>query len=520
MNFRLLPHCVAGLVDSRSLRLIFVIRSSISAFCLWSLWAVPLFADHVSYRDSSGQKIDTEARIVASEQGVSILELASGEYRLIATPAILDRRPQEGPHILTSSELCEQLCSQFPTGRTRSLTLDQYAVVVILGTSLEKRHETRVQSILNKATRFMKNVETVYGNFCKQAKLNVQPPRLPLGMLIFETERDFDEYAGKVTGRGVSSAATISGFYSGLTNLLAIRLSECLTFEVPAHEAIHQQSYNRGTFQRLAPIPHWLDEGMATGFETIGAKISGSPFRISTRYARQALDSDALSWNRMLAEDAVFLGDVLAGEAYGQAWGLHWLLVTKHKKGYLKYLQVMAAKTPLQKETADVRLRDFTEAFNKTPDEIEPEFLPVLNSAYQNVKARKQERDHNPSPGTLHLNSGLAEIEVVGEQSPLPSGRLFVRGRLRNASPIRPMSYYVFVETDTGSYTAWHLPEVPVDEVVELGQKPVDRRQTGLPSFVPGTSFSIKVRSTTPDSPEAEAWKRGEFPHPGLLNNH
>lgn len=473
-----------------------------------TLTASIAWGDELRLRDSQEGDSTLEARIVMSERGATLIELDTGEYRLLPNGAILDRKPKEGPDPMTAAELSAHLCRKFPAGLTRSMELGQYSVVVVLGSPLKKAHEPRVKGILTRATKFLKNVETVYGSFCKQTGLAAESPRLPLGMLIFETERDFDEYAGVVTGRGATGTGSISGFYSGLTNLLAMRLSECLSFEVPAHEAMHQQSYNRGTFQRLAPIPHWLDEGLATGFETIGAKINGSPYRISTRYARQALDSNDVSWDEMLAHDEIFLGDVLAGEAYGQAWGLHWLLLTKHKQEYARYARSMAAKRPLQEDSPEIRLRDFQDAFGKPPNEFESEFLPTLNAKY--AKFRKLEVEHNPSPGVLVVNDGLADVEVIAERAPGPLGHLTVKGRLRNTSPIRPMSYRVSVRTDSGQESEWYFEEVPMNEIVELEERAAANFAVGPGGFRNPSSFSVQVRSTPPDSREGESWK-GKF---------
>ena len=77
----------------------------------------------------------------------------------------------------------------------------------------------------------------------------------------------------------------MGGFYSPQTNFLAVRLDECRTYEVVLHEAIHQQTYNRELFHRLAAVPTWFQEGIATGFESSQGKISVGPGKISMRYA-------------------------------------------------------------------------------------------------------------------------------------------------------------------------------------------------------------------------------------------
>lgn len=491
-------------------RLRFALFSPIAVLATLIGLPITLHADQLRLIESNGNRVTVNARVVTSEQGVTVIELNTGEYRLIPNGAILDRKPTDDPVPMTAAELAAHLCKKFPDGLTRSMDLDGYAVVIVLGSPLTKSREPRVKAILTKAVKFLKNVDSVYSAYCRKTGLSAETSRLPLGMLVFETERDFEVYASESTGQGSLDTIRLSGFYSGLTNLLAIRLSECLTYEVPAHEAMHQQSYNRGTFQRLASIPRWFDEGLATGFETVGAKISGSPFKISTRYARQALDTDDISWEDMLKTDGIFMGNVLSGEAYGQAWGLHWLLLTRYRNGYSEYLKLLAAKRPLVRDSAEERTRDFVQAFGKSPTEIEREFVPLLNARYE--KSRKIEIEPRQVPGTLIVNDGLADVEVHAERSPNFAGILRVSGRLRNTSPIRPMSFYVCVEADSGERGEWFLPEVQINQIVEL--QPLSARPSTrwTSQFIPSDSFTVRVHSTTPESAEALNWKQGRYP--------
>ncbi|MFO1020536.1 MAG: DUF1570 domain-containing protein [Planctomycetales bacterium] len=324
---------------------------SLTSLLVFSLTASFAWSDHWKFRNEQGEVEELDARLVCSDRGVHVLELPSGTYRLIPQPLVESREAKDGPAPLTAEQLAAEMAKDYPAELIRKKATKTYAVVVVLGHKLPKTGEARVQTVLSKAATFMGNSEAVFGNFCKQAKLEAQPSRLPLGMLIFETDADFEKYAARITKGTKLRTRQISGFYSGLTNLLALRLSECNTFEVPAHEAIHQQTYNRGLFHRLAPVPHWFDEGLATGFETVSGKINSSPFKISTRYALQALDDqqEDLGWTKLMQDDSVFGGGGLIGKAYGQAWGLHWLLLTKHKSGYSRYVKLLTEKTPLRR---------------------------------------------------------------------------------------------------------------------------------------------------------------------------
>src|SRR5690606_20563232 len=150
----------------------------------------------------------------------------------------------------------------------------------------------------------------------------------------------------EVAGGQTLAAENMAGVYSPLTNWVAIRIGECRSFQVPLHEAIHQQVYNRGLLQRLADVPVWLNEGLANGFENDGERINIGPTRISATYARQVPQADTLGWEQVFADDAVFHGDVLSGEAYVHSWSMHWLLVTQHRLAYARYVRLLGQLAP------------------------------------------------------------------------------------------------------------------------------------------------------------------------------
>jgi hypothetical protein len=358
----------------------------------------------------------------------------------------------------------------------------------------------------------MKNVDAAFTGFLKDVKIPAQAPTHPLVVLIFETEDGFENYARKTTGGRGLSAENLAGFYSKLSNHLAIRLAECRSFDVPLHEAIHQLVYNRGVFQRLAPIPAWFDEGIATGFEGNQGKVSIGPTKISPRYARQALAARELTFEKMLTDDSSFRGDVLAGEAYGGAWGLHWLMVTKYRAQYGNYVRMLAAKAPLAQEESRQRLADFHEAFGKDLADIDKEFRPILDSGI-----KKQKVVLNPEkPAGYSLaqqNVGEVELTAVNRIDGAGQGRLEVQGKLTNVSPLRPMAFHVTVQTDAGTYCDWYVPSLDMQKSTPLELKYVVKQMRGSPGG-PSRAFVVKIRSAPPDSDTAAEWKRGRLPAP------
>ena len=70
------------------------------------------------------------------------------------------------------------------------------------------------------------------------------------------------KYAAAATSGDEDIARRVAGFYSKLTNILAIRLEECRTFDTPLHEAIHQQVYVRKILPRHGADPDVVRRGV------------------------------------------------------------------------------------------------------------------------------------------------------------------------------------------------------------------------------------------------------------------
>ena len=466
-------------------------------------------ADTFEYTDKAGQMATLDGELVASEQGFHLIQTADGAYHLVPQDTVQSRKPQEPPKPLTTQELAKQLQEKYTPELFRYDVLGQYMVGLVLAAPLPKSSETRCKQTLDRGTAFLKRVDTAFSQFLREAKLTSTPPKYPMVCLVFETDKQFDEYSAETTGRSTSgSSVVLAGFYSKLNNRLAIRLTECTNFETPFHEAIHQQVYNRGLLQRMAPVPAWFDEGIATGFEASKEKVTANPNKVSPRYARQALLTDNFSWEQMHADDRVFRGDVLVNEAYGQAWGLHWLLITKYKAEYQKYLKTLSAKTPLSEDTPDQRRQDFSGAFKKSLKEMEKEFPDVLT-----IAARKQKVSTEPPkpPGVSLTEAGMGKAEVFAVSV---NGDLQVEGKLQNLSPLRPMTFHVMVITDGGTYADWLIDNLDVQKIAPLPRQAVQRRLRNVQPTGVGRRFSVMIRSSPTESDEARAWKSGQLSPP------
>ena len=461
-------------------------------------------ADEFTLINQQGEEETLEAELMGSDKDWHALALPDGRYRVVQQAAVRKRVPKAGPAPMTGKEIALELEREYGSDKFRYDVLDSYVVGLVLSTPLPKTSEGRAKKVLDNATQFMKRVEKAFSTFLKEAGIESLKPRYPQVMLIFETDLEFDAYAEKITQQRGLQSAMIAGFYSPITNHLAIRLEECSNFETPFHEAIHQQVYNRGLLQRLAPVPQWFDEGIATGFEGNG-KIVTQPTKVSPRYARQALRTNRMTWDEMHADDTVFRTGESVSEAYGQAWGLHWLLVTKYRPEYKKYLKTLNDKPAMGNDTPSERMADFSAAFKKTLPEMEKEFPDTLQLA---AKKQKVSLDPAKPVGISLTESNLGKVTMTAVSV---NGTLRLEGKLENISPLRPMSFVVLVLVGDGTYSAWFQDKVGIQKTVPLEvQIPTERFPGADASGQPGT-YRVQVMSAPSDHPIAEKWreKRG-----------
>lgn len=354
---------------------------SLLRLCVMEL-ALPLsgmtslaFADEITVLDDRQQHVTIEARWVAEGKGAVALERRDGRWEAVPAERIVKRVPQETPPAYTPDELEQRVRQEFEEARLVTKTEAPFVIVLIAAKPFaDKKAVKRWSQPLQKAMKFLHGMQAGFLEFVADAEIETADMRFPLVVLIFEDDQEFDGYvAAQTEGQGLS-AEKIASFYDLLTNRLALRVRECKTFATPLHEAIHQQAHNRGVLARLAPVPAWFNEGLATAFEGDGEKLKSGPKALNKKYATLALNAKKISWTDIIREDKAFQGDILAGEAYAQAWSLHWWLYTRYRPEYRKLLQQYSALAPLTTVTAEERQTSFEETVGKTAESLRKEF--------------------------------------------------------------------------------------------------------------------------------------------------
>ena len=135
--------------------------------------------------------------------------------------------------------------------------------------------------------------------------------------------------------------------------------------------------YVRAILQRLAPIPTWFDEGLATGFEANAGKINVGPGKISFRYANQALESHGStgpSWSPATSRSAPPQVAALTARR-GDCMALGHPVQARVRD----LPAAVGQKKPLQAyRPQEQRRADFEQAFGDKLPEMQSQFQPLL----------------------------------------------------------------------------------------------------------------------------------------------
>jgi hypothetical protein len=199
---------------------------------------------------------------------------------------------------------------------------------------------------------------------------------------------------------------------------------------------------------------------------------------------------------------------VLAGEAYGQAWGLHWLLVTQYKQKYVQYVQLLAKKRTLEIDDAAQRVAQFENIVGVKIADLEKQFRRELA-----VALRRNNINLDAALSRRAPQQGLARYDIDVVRRDDMDGVLVADGTLTNLSPFRPMSFHITLETDAGTYAEWHVHALAVGGEFALSKQFATKMMDGGREG-PCSSYKIRVRSAVPDSVEARLWSQGKLPVP------
>jgi hypothetical protein len=344
--------------------------------------------ERVTFRAHTGRRPVDGSIVVEAADGGLLLEAEDGRYLSAAPTDISFRQPIAGPGELTPRDLGLRVLADLPPGFSVHIT-KHYVFC----------HDTSAD-YARWAAGLFERLHTAFENFWRRAGLELQAAEKPLVVVIFSNRRDYETYA---TGDLGAAADRISGYYNLLSNrVVTYDLTGSDALRQPGrtgrvgtdvlarpeaaglvstlvHEATHQLAFNRGMHRRMAPVPVWVSEGIATVFETPDLRSTdgwrgiGTINRVRLDRFRRGFQPGDLE-NIIVADDR-FRDPDTALDAYAAGWALAWFLLETRRDQFVHYLQTLAAKPPLGRDSPDRRRADFAAAFGMTPAELEQPLL-------------------------------------------------------------------------------------------------------------------------------------------------
>jgi len=320
--------------------------------------------------------------VVEAQDGGVLVEHDDGRYEILEPDQLAGRPPEPAPapEPDTPQALGRRILAELPAGFDVHITKHY---VVCFDTS---------RDYAKWCGAVFERLHDAFNTFWTRAGLEVHDPERPLVVVIFADRRAYEAHAAADLG---AAASRVVGYYNMLSNRvttydltgsdalangrprpagtagLAILSSPAAAGLVSTlvHEATHQLAFNTSLHQRLAPVPLWVSEGIATAFETPDLK--------NTRGWKGVGEVNALRLEQFLAgqrpgmiaaiigDDELFRQPDTALDAYAAAWALTHHLLHSRKADFAAYLRILAAKRPLAADSPAARQEAFRAAFGE-----------------------------------------------------------------------------------------------------------------------------------------------------------
>ena len=331
--------------------------------------------------------------VVEAQDGGILWEDDDGRYEILPPDRLAGRAPEPAPagEPDTPQALGRRILAELPAGFETHITKHY---VVCFDTS---------RDYAKWCAAVFERLHDAFGTFWTRAGLEIHDPERPLVVVIFANRQRYEAHAAATLGAATNR---VVGYYDMMSNRvttydltgsdalangrprgsgaagLAILTSPAAAGLVSTlvHEATHQLAFNSGLHQRLAPVPLWVSEGIATAFETpdltntrgwkgVG-EVNGP--RLDQFLANQRPGTiDAI-----IADDDCFRQPETALDAYAAAWALTHHLLHSRKDDFAAYLRTLAAQRALAEDSPERRREAFRAAFGE-PAAVEQQVLKM-----------------------------------------------------------------------------------------------------------------------------------------------
>ena len=349
--------------------------------------------ERIELQGDGGQRQIEGVVVVEAVDGGLLLERPDERLELVQPGDILSRTPVARPEVESPRDLGRRILGELPPGFDLLVT-KHYCIC--FDTS---------RAYAQWCAALFERLHDAFANFWKQAGIEMTPPPRPLLVVIFADRQRYEAFAARDLG---TAADRVVGYYNLMTNrVTTFDLTGSAGLPRPAgqaaaragleilgspeasgmvatlvHEATHQMAFNGGLHQRLAPVPLWLSEGVATYFETPdlasdrGWKGIGNVN--TTRLERFLANQRAGALEQIVLGDEPFRRPDEALDAYARAWALTFFLTQTRKAAFVGYLRTISRKEPLADDSEEERLDDFKAAFGASPADLEEPLLRYM----------------------------------------------------------------------------------------------------------------------------------------------
>lgn len=202
-------------------------------------------------------------------------------------------------------------------------------------------------------------LETMYPAlyaYCRRQRIDVHEPETPLVVIMFRTDKEFQEYRRMPDG--------VLAYYNTLSNYVIMYEQSSLADAAPllavkqsistvAHEGVHQILHNIGVQHRLSEWPAWISEGLPEFFaptsidRNIRWKGVGlvNDLRMHSLINRLRADDPSIANGGLIKQ--TINANQLNSDDYAASWALTYYLAKHQRRDFFAYLKDVSELLPL-----------------------------------------------------------------------------------------------------------------------------------------------------------------------------